>query len=622
MVLSRKYIRYFLRLDLMGDPSAIFRSQANCYTYPRGRSTGAREEAPASLWKGFLAHVVENWLMATGNSAIQHPSPTPTTAKELYGSAVSCGFPECPEPPYKIANGVPELNSQIAHIHSRSENGPRWLATMTPEENRAIENLIILCHFHHGVVDNPANESDYPAALLRQWKAAQVELATSAPAYVRPMDISEAQAYEILRTSEQRDSALLDRTSPLVRAVNRFTATIRMSRKSPQGVTAEWQAENARWRALPVGWDPATGENLYASPPPAARVEYETRIQAALDEVAKTLQPLLIEVETELAAVVSGVADSDPWSLWLRTSVSQAARIATMPDHMDSAEDSILSAALDAVHASMEALVLHLRGLAAPEPPKIIVTEEPPNAAEKMMEKHREVLDRGQPFMRVGNKDFDAALHDELATQTEFACFLPEVTDFLGLALSSASQVAAHVARRGADSDVEAIIAGYAVRKPTAAAVLLLFNLKRLLEEDGRIHLANEALTALEGRAESFGWDDGNEWESNGYGSPLMLDVFANILTAEAVRGHLRSAAEISPELGVALVFALAGTGIQIDPSGERTVIAHFRFPREWLPVEELLKSVAAAQEELQTEELRSLVIELEGHRDRGQRLN
>lgn len=570
-----------------------------------------------------LAHVVQNWLMAPGNSAIQHPSPTPTTAKELYGSAVSCGFPECPEPPYKIANGVPELNSQIAHIHARSENGPRWLATMTPEENRAKENLIILCHFHHGVVDNPANESAYPAVLLHQWKTAQVELATTSPAYVRPMEISEAQAIEILSTSEQRDSAMFDRTSPLVRAVNRLMATIRVSRKNPQGLAAEWQTENDRWRARPIGSDPKTGENLYASPPHAARIEYETHIQAAFDDVSKTLQPLLIEVETELAAAVSGAADSGPWSLWLRSSVNKATHVATTPDHIGLAEDSVLLAALDDVHASLEALVLHLRGLAAPEPPEVIVTEELPNAAEKMMKRHREMLDRGRPFVRVGNKDFDAALHDELAAQTVFACYLPEVTNFFGLALSSASQVAAHVARRGSDSDVEAIIAAYATRKPTAAAVLLLFNLERLLEEDGRIPLASDALTALQGRAESFGWDDVNEWEANGYASALMLDVFANILTPEAVHEHLRAAAEINPELGVTLVFALAGTGIQIDRStGEQTLRAHFRFPREWLPVEELLRSAEAAPEELKTEELRSLIIELEGHRDRGQRLN
>lgn len=559
---------------------------------------------------------MQNYCMAKINSRIQHPPPTLTTAKELYGAAISCGFPECQEPPYKVVNGALALNSQMAHIHARSEGGPRWLATMSSDKNRAKENLIILCYPHHGVVDDPANEPDYPAVLLRQWKTAQIELATASP-YARPMEISDAQAAEVLRISEQRDFARIDRTLPLVKAVTRLLATVEQSRQSPREVAAQWQAELDRWRKSPVGWDPDTGENVYASPPPATRAEYATRIQASLDDVAAVLQPLLIEFETELVAAVSGAADAGPWASWLRRAISEVIRSATTPDANISTEDTILFAAIEDVRKSLEALVLHLRGMDAPEPPEIIVTEESPNPAEKLLAQHREVLERGWPFVRVDNRRFDAGLHDEVAVQTQLACHLPSSGDFISLDLPSTALVAAHVARRGSNEDIEAIIAGHAERKPAAAAAFLLLRLENVLEEDGRDKLASDAHKALEQLIESFGWEDIHEWEANGLASGVMLDIFASVITTETVHDRLSAAAQVSPELGASLVLAVAGTGIQIDPStGQQTLKAHFRFPRKWLPVEDLLNSAEGAVEEVKTAELRSLISELEDLRD------
>ena len=567
--------------------------------------------------EGLLVGFVQNYPMAKSNSKIQHPSPTLTTAKELYGAAVCCGFPECHEPPYKFVNGAPALNSQIAHIHARSEGGPRWLATMSPQENQSKENLIILCHFHHGVVDDPSNEHQYPADVLRQWKAAQIELATASPAYARPMAISDAQAAEVLRESELRDFALMDRTLPLVKAVTRLLATIEQSRQGPRDVAAQWHAELGRWRSRPVGWDPDTGENVYASPSRAAHAEYANRIQASLDEVATVLQPLLIEVETELVAAVLGTADAGPWSSWLRRSIAEVTRIATTPDAVASEEDTVLLAAIDDVRNSLKALVLHLRGGDAPEPPEIIVTEEPPNPADDLVAEHRKVLDRGWPFVRVSNKPFDAGLHNEVAAQTEVACHLPVAGNFIRLALPSTALVAAHIARRGSVEDVEAIIAGHAERKPTAAAAFLLLELEEILEEDGRDDLASEAHEVLERLIEGFGWDDVREWDANGLASGLMLDVFASVIATEAVRERLSAAIKVKPELGARFLFALAGTGIQIDPStGDQTLTSHFRFPREWLPVEDLLTSAEAAPEEVRTAEWRSLVSDLKDLRD------
>lgn len=179
--------------------------------------------------------------------------------------------------------------------------------------------------------------------------------------------------------------------------------------------------------------------------------------------------------------------------------------------------------------------------------------------------------------------------------------------------------VAAHVARRGSNDDIEAIIASHAERKPTAAAAFLLLRLENILEEDGRDEVASEAHNALERLIEGFGWEDVREWEVNGFASGLMLDVFASVITTETVRDRLSAAATASPELGASLVLAVAGTGFQIDPlTGGQSLKAHFRFPREWLPVEDLLDSAEAASEEMRTPQLRALISELKELRDGG----
>lgn len=559
--------------------------------------------------------------MARYNGKIQHPSPTPTTAKQLYGAAVACGYPACYEPPYKVVDGVLALNSQIAHIHARSEGGPRWLASMSSEENQAAENLIILCQFHHGVVDDLANETRYPANLLRQWKTAQIELATNSPAYARPLDISEAQAAEVLRVSEEREFALIDRILPLVKVVTRLVATIEQSRQGTREAAGQWQAEVDRWRRRPVGWDPITGENVYASPPPATRDEYAALVQTSLDGVVDVLQPLLIEVETELVAAITGVDSAGPWASWLRRSIEEVARCATTPGAVSVTDDTSFTTAIDAVRESLQALVLHLRRLDAPEPPEIQVEEEPPDTFSELLVEHREVLDRGRPFSRVSDRPFDFDLHDEVATQTRVACHLPSSGYFITLDLLVTASIAADIARRGLDEDLQAIIVGHTHRKPAAAAAYLLFRLKQVLEEDGRDGLAEHANEALEQLIEQFDWCDTHEWQANGLYSGLMLDVFATVITTEIVRERLIAAAKISPQLGVCIVLAVAGSSIQTNRmTGDSTCKRHFRFPKEWLPVEDLLISVETASPEMKSAEVMSLIGELKDLRDGAKR--
>lgn len=107
---------------------------------------------------------------------IEHAHPTVSTVKYLYATAFSCAYPNCAEPLYredKLAEAW-ILNSRVCHIHARSENGPRWDASQTPEENRHYANLVLMCIPHSSAIDDARSASSYSPDLLRQWKAAQV----------------------------------------------------------------------------------------------------------------------------------------------------------------------------------------------------------------------------------------------------------------------------------------------------------------------------------------------------------------------------------------------------------------------------------------------------------------
>ncbi|MFE3936394.1 hypothetical protein ACFXPJ_22105, partial [Streptomyces goshikiensis] len=85
----------------------------------------------------------------------EHPPPTPATFKQLYGTAFRCAKPDCREPLYRVNSDTGEtiLNSNVAHIHARSEGGPRWKPGMTADENRHFDNLLPMCEAHAREID-------------------------------------------------------------------------------------------------------------------------------------------------------------------------------------------------------------------------------------------------------------------------------------------------------------------------------------------------------------------------------------------------------------------------------------------------------------------------------------
>src|SRR6476469_2860263 len=107
---------------------------------------------------------------------IEHPHPTPATAKYLYAHAFRCAFKGCSRPLYRIDEQTDEriLNSTICHIHARSEGGPRWDSSQSAEANRSEANLILMCVEHSSAIENSRTAGAYPASLLQEWKQQQV----------------------------------------------------------------------------------------------------------------------------------------------------------------------------------------------------------------------------------------------------------------------------------------------------------------------------------------------------------------------------------------------------------------------------------------------------------------
>jgi hypothetical protein len=106
-----------------------------------------------------------------------------STVKQLYGTAITCGHPDCSEPLLRWVDDleIPVLNSRIAHIGAASLGCPRYDESMTDEERRAFDNLILLCLPHAEEVDLKALAERYPTETLHQWKGVQLQAAPPEP---------------------------------------------------------------------------------------------------------------------------------------------------------------------------------------------------------------------------------------------------------------------------------------------------------------------------------------------------------------------------------------------------------------------------------------------------------
>jgi hypothetical protein len=93
---------------------------------------------------------------------------SPTTKKLYAYSGNQCSHPECSRS--LVAEDDKTIIGEICHIEAASSNGPRYSSSMTDNERKAFDNLILLCDEHHKIIDNPENEFQYPVDRLKKWK--------------------------------------------------------------------------------------------------------------------------------------------------------------------------------------------------------------------------------------------------------------------------------------------------------------------------------------------------------------------------------------------------------------------------------------------------------------------
>lgn len=162
-----------------------------------------------------------------GTKASANPhSFTSGTQKALFRLARgTCYFPGCEREILTLESGEPLVDVQIAHIAAAEPAGPRFDASMTDEERRSIDNLILLCQAHHNLVDK-VRPDDFPVDTLRRWKSDNEDPALRSA--LRDASVNEANLEQLLM-------AFASVVTPTRQAIVELSAAIR---NGNQAITA------------------------------------------------------------------------------------------------------------------------------------------------------------------------------------------------------------------------------------------------------------------------------------------------------------------------------------------------------------------------------------------------
>src|SRR5437588_12489347 len=97
---------------------------------------------------------------------------TEATKKALFALSLGrCYEPDCQTRVITMApDGTPVVTVHIAHIRAASYDGPRFDESMDDDERRAFRNLLLLCAYHHPLVDNKTHGDSYSLDILIDWK--------------------------------------------------------------------------------------------------------------------------------------------------------------------------------------------------------------------------------------------------------------------------------------------------------------------------------------------------------------------------------------------------------------------------------------------------------------------
>ena len=520
-------------------------------------------------------------------TAAAYPLPTPSTVRQLYGSAFRCAHPECSRPLYKLSDDTGDrvLNSRVAHIHARRQGGPRWL-DMPAEENRAFDNLVLLCIEHSYEIDETPDS--FPAEMLREWKTAQI---AEYDRLQRNWPISDDEATEVLVASESFDALHAPSTVELARRVE----ALRLVAERTRGVTRSWAR---RWQQLREQtrrsfnvWDD-DGNPVYLEPSEMEARPMREGIQSALAAALDEVGPAAEAARIELAAVRVTGRQVAPWCDALERAITGLINTAsTWTGRSDPASDTAFDDALGELQRSVTDLVRASRG------EQVEVPEPPPAASEPEkvdpLAEHRKLLDEARPFHRVRHRPYDPELRERVAGATTLAAAIPPTPHFLAIGLDTTAALAIAVAGNATEDEQLDLIKRDRQRLPICAAAALLQEASRSGEEqDAPAIAASENLRRLWSETD---WVSAASWVGNDVNGQSMMWAFAHATSDAEVHDRLAHALETAPQLLTSLVVSCAGWVEQLD-SQTWNLIGFDRTYRElppWLPVK-VIRTLAA----------------------------
>lgn len=482
-----------------------------------------------------------------------YPLPTDATIRRLYGSAFRCAHPECNKPLYRLTDDTGDrvLNSRVAHIHARRRGGPRWIE-MLAEDNRAFENLVLLCIDHSYEIDE--FPESFPADTLRDWKAAQI---AEYDRLQRNWPINDEEAAEVLATSEGFDKLRAPSTLELVRRIEALKLIAERTRNAPKTWARTWHQVREQAQKSVIAWDDQ-GKPLHVEPSAAQIRPIQDGLRASLNTALAELTPAAEAARAELAAVQVTRATISPWSDAVGRAISGLTDAAsTWTGGPDPTADAAFDNAVSGLVKSLSSLVVVSRGQTESLP---AVPPDEPQLAD--VDPHAELarlLDEARPFARVDHLPYDPELRERVAAATHDAATIPPTMTFLSISLTTTAGLAIDVAANASQDQKLELLDRDRRRTPTAAAAALLQEAARDSDQRGDTVVAAAAREQLGRLWSDTDWATEDAWLANEVHGRSMMYAFARATSDEEVRATLSAALTDSPELCATIVVACAG---------------------------------------------------------------
>lgn len=492
------------------------------------------------------------------------------------------------------------MNSRVAHIHARRRGGPRWL-DMPAEENRAFDNLILLCIEHSYEIDEAPDL--FPAEMLREWKIAQIaeydRLQCNWP-------ISDDEVTEVLVASESFNVLHAPSMVELARRVE----ALRLVAERTRGVTRSWAR---RWQQLReqtqvsfTAWD-NDGNPVYVEPSEMESRPMREGIQSALAAALDEMRPAAEAAQIELAAVRVTGRRVVPWCDALEYAITNLIdTAATWTGGSDPASDTAFDNALGELQRSVTDLVRASRGEQVELPKPLPIVSEPENV--DPLAEHQKLLDEARPFHRVRHRPYNPELREGVAEATALSATIPPTVRFLGIGLDVTAALAIAVAGNATDDEQLDLIERDRQRLPICAAAALLQEASR---SDGRLNspavvAAGKNLRRLWSETD---WASADSWVGNDVNGRSMMWAFARATSDAEVHDRLAYALENAPQLLTSIVVSCADWVEKLDFQTWNLVELDrvYRDLPSWLPVKAirtLAADVLAVDEGLDDEDV------------------